>query len=59
MTRDKLEAKTGLNCSKLCKSRGKWVTWAFRRESYLSFSVLSSLKKTVSRVRETYGNEVI
>ena len=45
MTGDKLEAKTHLECSKQGKSRGKQVTWASRRESYLSFSVLSSLEK--------------
>jgi len=36
-------------CSKQGKSRGIWVTGASRRESYLSFSILSSLKKTVSQ----------
>ena len=45
MTGDKLEAKTHLECNKQGKSREKWVTLASRRESYLSFSVLSSLEK--------------
>jgi len=45
MTGDRVEAKTCLECSKQGKSSGKWVTWASRRESYLSFSVLSSLEK--------------
>ena len=46
---DKLEAKTRLECSKHGKIQVEWVTGASRRESYLSFSVLSPLKKTVSQ----------
>jgi len=49
MTGDRKEAKTHLECSKQVKNRGIWVTWASRRESYLSFSILFSLKKTVSQ----------
>jgi len=49
MTGDRMEAKIHLRCSYEGKNRGKLVTWASRRESYLSFSILSSLKKTVSQ----------
>ena len=45
MTGDRVEAKTCLECSKHGKNRGEWVTLTSRRESYLSFSVLSSLEK--------------
>jgi len=34
-----------LRCNKTVENRGKWVTLASRRESYLSFSILSSLEK--------------
>jgi len=49
MTGDKVEAMKHLGVANRAKSRGKQVTWASRRESYLSFAILSSLKKTVSQ----------
>jgi len=48
MTGDRKEAKTHLECSKQGKSKEIQETWASRRESYLSFSILYSRKKTVS-----------
>jgi len=49
MTGDRVEATECLGAGKQVKKPGKWVTWASRRESYLSFSILSSLKKAVSQ----------